>query len=128
MQDNSYKFPEPLPSKFNSEMSRSPKYYGTTNFPMPVVVGYGKVNADGTITGNIFQPGVWSVTKTGAGSYTIAHTLQTLMYVVLITPVDTAARIGQVNSQGLTDFQVRTYTTGAVLTDTAFNFYVLTNF
>lgn len=95
-------------------------------FPLPTVIGTGFVNAAGT-AGGVFPTG-WTVTNLSTGRYEITHNLNTLDYVVLLTPLAATTREFSVESQGLNTFVTRFYTnTGATLIDTDHSFLVLTN-
>lgn len=95
-------------------------------FPIPVIYGIGFVNALGT-PGGIFPTG-WTVVNLSAGRYQITHNLNTLNYIVLLTPLSGTTREFSVESQGLNSFVTRFYSNpGVSLIDTDHSFMVLTN-
>jgi len=95
-------------------------------FAQPTMIGTGFVNAAGT-PGGVFPTG-WTVTNLSAGRYEITHNLNTLDYVVLLTPLAATTREFSVESQALNTFITRFYTNpGATLINTDHTFLVLTN-
>lgn len=95
-------------------------------YRLPTVYGVGFVNSVGT-PGGIFPPG-WTVVNLSAGRYQITHNLNSLNYVVLLTPLAGTTREFSVESQGLNSFVTRFYSnSGGTLIDTDHSFMVLTN-
>jgi len=94
----------------------------------PVYVG--KAENSGSAAPPSPGPSGWTVTRTGTGKYTVTHNLNTLDYVVLVTPetVDSlgGAYYATVRQRQLNAFLVETFTTGGTLTNTDFTFMLAT--
>lgn len=97
----------------------------TVEFPQPSIAGIGVVTAAGAKdTSRYFFSQNWTVSKTGAGSYTITHNIGDSKYNVQVAPVNTAAFTANISAYNLNNFQVKTFNAAGAATDSSFTFVV----
>lgn len=108
-----------------AENSNNYVYERTVEFPQPSIAGIGVVtDAGAKDTTRYFFSQIWTVSKTGTGTYSIVHNIGESKYNVILTPVATAAFSIQVSQFNNNDFEVKTFDAAGVATDCAFTFVV----
>lgn len=103
----------------------TPKFYTIAEFAQPAICGYGYVTAAGAKDTNyFFFSQNWGVSKTATGVYQVTHNIETTDYFVVLTAIDTAARIINLNAVTKNSFDVKIYDAAGVATNTDFSFIV----
>jgi hypothetical protein len=100
-------------------------YSRSVEFPQPSIIGVGVVTSGGAIdTSRFFFSQKWVPSRTGAGAYTITHSIGDAKYFVLISPIATTAFTANISAFNNNDFQVKTWNAAGVATDCSFTFTV----